>query len=190
MNKLSTITKNDILAADPCSKGIEYLEKYDSLEEAWNHCTEPNHMFWAIRIFAPLDKETSVKLAVAFAERVLPIHEGKYPDNRPRAALQSAKVWLAEPTATAAAAAAAAAYDASYAACAACAARTAAYDASYAAAYAAYAAANAAYAAAANAAYAACDAASDAANDAANAAANAAAEKRAQCDIIRSLVSI
>jgi hypothetical protein len=58
----------------------------------------------------------SVELAVWCAEQVLPIYEGKHPDDqRPRKAIEAARAWLAEPTeehrkAAAAYAAAAAAY--------------------------------------------------------------------------------
>ena len=45
------------------------------------------------------DKFISVFLAVQFAERALPIWEGKYPeDMRPRRAIEAAKEWLKNPS--------------------------------------------------------------------------------------------
>ena len=105
-----------------------------------------------------LTKEDAVRYAVFAAREVLPIFEDKYPHyNRPRAAIESAEAWLANPCEETMNAA-----DAAYAAA----------DAAYAAADAAYAAADAAYAAARAAVSAA--SAADAAASAAYAAARAA----------------
>ena len=46
-----------------------------------------------------LDKPLSVFLAVQFAEKALPIWEGKYPDDiRPRRAIEAAREWLDDPS--------------------------------------------------------------------------------------------
>jgi hypothetical protein len=124
-------------------------------------------------------KEDSVAMAVFAAELVIDIYEKKYPnDERPRKAIEAAKIWLKNPSDknadahaahAAYAAADAAAYAAAYAADAAYSAYSAARAAAYAAAYAADAAAHAAANAAAH-------AAAHAAANAADAAANAAAD--------------
>ena len=45
------------------------------------------------------DRPLFVFLAIAFAEKVLPIWEGKYPeDMRPRKAIEAAKEWLSNPS--------------------------------------------------------------------------------------------
>ena len=120
-----------------------------------------------------LDKSLSVFLATGFAEKALAIWEREYPeDMKPRRAIEAAKEWLKNPSATAArdaadtanAAATAARDTADTANAAATAARDTADTANAAAARAAarataYAAAATAYAAAANAAYAAANAA-------------------------------
>ena len=50
-----------------------------------------------------LDKPLSVFLAIGFAEKALPIWDGKYPeDMRPRKAIEAAKEWLSNPSDTAA----------------------------------------------------------------------------------------
>ncbi len=152
-------------------------------------------MNWAnwlvVRMLSPKDK---IKYAVFAAEQIIELYEKKYPDdNRPRLAIEAAKIVIkrntkrnrnaADAAYAAAYAAALAAADAAYAAAdaadAAYAAALAAADAAYAA---AYAAANAAYAAA-YAAYAAADAAYAAAYAAANAAANAAYAARRKMKI-------
>ena len=103
------------------------------------------------------DKPLSVFIAIAFAEKALPVWEGKYPeDMRPRRAIEAASEWLDDP------------FDANQSDIAA--ARAAVYDAANAANAAAVAAAHASAAASAYAARAAVYAARAAANAAANAA--------------------
>ena len=156
-----------------CQSGIDMAARYSSLSEAWEKCEHSPYMFWLLRATKKITKEQAVDIAIRCAERRLSDWEQKHPDDKTaRAAIDSAKAWLKEPTeenrmAARKASAAADAYAAAYAAAAA-----AAADA-YASAYAAYAAAYAAYAA-----YAA--AADDAAYDA--------SERNAQADIIRSVV--
>ena len=159
---------------EPCRNGKAFALQYETMSEVWEKCTRPDWLFYILEKHAPLEKEQSVRLAIAFAETCLgKVKEG---EDRPRLAIEAAKAWLENPTEenrAAAYAAAYAAYAAAYAAAAA-----AAY-ASDAAAYASdAAAASADAAAAAYAAYAA-----DAAADAAYADADA-----AQCGMIRSAI--
>ena len=61
------------------------------------------------------DRFISVSLAIGFAERAIPIWEGKYPeDMRPRKAIEVAKEWLKNPSAAAYPAAHADAYTAAH----------------------------------------------------------------------------
>ena len=142
---------------DACSDAVKWASSYETMAEAWEKCERADWMLWAAKRFNLFTKRRSVKLAVIFAERVLPKFEAKHPeDKRPRRAIQAAKRWLKSPT------------------------KENQYAAAYAAASAAYAAASAATYAA-YAAYAAADAAS-----AAYAAADA-AERKWQADKIRKL---
>ena len=96
-------------------------------------------MIWWLRQTAIIDKATSVRISIECAAHVLNKFEARNPgDPRPRAAIDFARKWLADPTLQAAAYADAAA--AAYAAAAAAYASSAAADA-YASSAAAYAAA-------------------------------------------------
>jgi len=119
-------TSDDLLKLNPCSEGLEYARKYPTLFDAWEACERGDWMIWFLRKKGLLDKMTSVKLAVKFAQRVLHIYEGKYSDNlAPRQAIEAALEYLENPTEenqekcrkdrSAAYAAAAAAADAAYA---------------------------------------------------------------------------
>ena len=136
---MKTTTLAIIKSYSPCAAGWRKLTKaLDTTEEttvvSYAQILESNGIddaIWALRC----DKMLAVEYALTCAESVLPIFEAEHPtDNRARAALESARLYLGDPTeenCVKCYAAAAAAY----------------------AAYAAY-AANAAAAAAANAAYA------------------------------------
>jgi hypothetical protein len=152
------MTVDELQQMNPCKEAMDFVRKQESLHAAWECCEQASWMIWFLRRKNLLDKPTAVKFACDCASRVLGIYEKKYPDDkRPRAAIDAATRWLAEPTeesraaaAHAAAHAAFAAYAAAYAAYAAAYAAYAAYaadDAAHAAAYAAYAAYAAAYAA-------------------------------------------
>ena len=178
--------KKFIAKYNPCSEGSAFITRYATLAEAWEHCTRPDWMFWALENIRPLDKRQAVSLAIQFARSCA----GCSKDHRVLAALDKAQAWLESPSKKAEAAARAAANAAFAAAFAAsAAARAAAFAAARAAARAADAAsvaANAAFAAA-FAASAAADAAFAAARAAAFAAgaASARAARVLQCDIIR-----
>ena len=157
---------------EPCRNGKAFDLQYETMSEVWDKCARPDWLFDILEKHAPLEKEQSVRLAIAFAETCL--GKVKAGEDRPRLAIEAAKAWLENPTEENRAAAYAAYADAAYAASADAAAASADADAAYAA-YAAYAsdAAAADYAA-----YAA---------DAAAAAAYADADA-AQCGMIRSAI--
>ena len=158
----------------PCRDGEVWLRSQRSLADAYDKCPRGDWLLWGLRKVGKLTRQQSIQFACDCAERVLPLFEIRYPDDkRPRAAIKAARKCIADDTEEnrqRADAAARAAYAASDAAAAA-----------YAAAYAAYAAARAAYADAA-------DYAADAAANAAYAAAYAAAERKWQADRIREIV--
>lgn len=119
-----------------CSEGREFALQYQTMSEVWENCQNPSWLFWILKKHKPLEKEQSIRLAIAFAETV--IHLVPESEPRPKAAIDAAKAYLKNPTEEnriAAYAAADAADD--YAAYAAYAAYTYAADAADAAAYAA-----------------------------------------------------
>jgi Imm-5 like putative immunity protein len=148
---MNTKDLNKLESQSPCADGLKWARRYPSLADAWEACSEPYWMLWALQKFEPSSKEESVQIAVGCARLVLPIFEGRYPsDHRPRKAIEAAEAWIASPcesTKLACCAAHESASDASRSACdaacdatdadAACAvsraAAAAAYDAAYAA---------------------------------------------------------
>jgi len=171
---------------DACPPGREWALTQESLSDVYTNCERGDWLLWVLRKAGMVTQPLAVELACQFAERVLPIYEARHTSKAPRSAIAVARNWLLNPCDETRKAAAAAAYaddaadDASdtYAAYPDAAADAAAADA-------AAAAAAAAYADAATDAAAAAAAATDAA---ARAAADAAAERKAQADIIRTLV--
>ena len=138
---MKTTTLAIIKSHLPCAEGWRKLTKaLGTTEEttviSYAQILESNGIddaIWALRC----DKMLAVEYALTCAESVLPIFEAEHPtDNRARAALESARLYLGDPTeenrvkCSAAAAAAYAAANATYAA----------YAAAYASAYAAFAA--------------------------------------------------
>ena len=135
---------------------LEWLRSQDACEEsikAWQNETDHNTFATLNRLVSKnpewgnwlicriMNKKQAVQYAIFAAEQVIDIYEGKYPDKRPRNAIEAAKAYLKNPskkTKAYAFAAADAAFDAADAAAATAAA------AAYAAADAAYAAADAA----------------------------------------------
>jgi hypothetical protein len=162
-----------------CSEGARFALQFQTMEEVWNYCERPDWMFWILDKHKPLEKEQSVRLAIAFAESVIQYVPKN--EDRPARAIQAAKNWIENPTeenrlAADAAAAAAARWATTTAAAAAAAAADAA--AAAAARWATTTAAAAARWAAA---------AADAAAARWAAAADAAARKQ-QCEIIREFI--
>ena len=82
-----------------CSDGKAFAEQFATLQEAWNACQEPAWMIWYARRRLDLPKADYVRIAVFAAEKALPIFETRKPDDkRPRAAIDAAKKWIAEPS--------------------------------------------------------------------------------------------
>ena len=100
---------------EPCRNGKAFALQYETMSEVWEKCTRPDWLFYILEKHAPLEKEQSVRLAIAFAETCLgKVKEG---EDRPRLAIEAAKAWLENPTEeNRAAAYAADAADAAYAA--------------------------------------------------------------------------
>ena len=185
----ATVSMNSILNQTPCEDGLKAFKlKFGHLDPdapvPLLACLESNpvpDVVWALRAVHQDVSSVLPLIAADFAESVLHVFEEKFPeDDRPRKAIEAARVWAMGKDRDAARDAADAARDAAFAAVrdAADAARDAA-DAAYNAAYAAY-AADAAFAAA----YATHNAAYNAAY-----AASAAAEHLKQAEILHKYFS-
>ena len=84
---------------DACAEAVRWAKQYGSMYEAWEKCERADWMLWAAKRLNLFTKKQSVKLAVIFAERVLPKFEVKHPeDKRPHRAIQAAKRWLKSST--------------------------------------------------------------------------------------------
>jgi hypothetical protein len=165
---------------NPCQSGREFALQFQTMSEVWQACQRPDWLFWILEKHAPLEKEQSVKLAIAFAEAALSYWTN--PDDlRPSQAIEAARKWLNDPSEENLSAAEAAARAAAEATA------EAARIAAEAAAWAARVAAEAARVAARVAAEAAAEAAARAAAEATAEAARIAAEAAA-CDEFRRVV--
>lgn len=99
-----TTTLNLIRAASPCREGyaklLRYLGKTEPDDAPIDLLTvlESNGLddaLWCLRATVEDSRRLSVRLAIAFAEQVLPIFESARPgDDRPRRALQAARDYL------------------------------------------------------------------------------------------------
>ena len=192
---LSTWTIEDLEALDPCEEALKYCRKHKTLSKAWDKCQEPQWMLWFLERTQPLTYGQAVMLACDCVERVLPVFEKAFPgDQRPRQAIEAARVCIKNQSGENKKAAGAAARAAWEAAGAAARAAWEAAGAAAGAAEAAGAAARAAWAAwAARAAAWAAGAAARAAWEAAGAAAGAAgaagaAERKEQAKLLRVIV--
>jgi len=169
--KSKTFTISSLRKLGPCQDGLDFAESQPSLAAAWDNCKRPDWMFWILEQVAPLAKEQSVRLAIAFAKQALPQYVACYPDDDCLAkSIAAAEAWISDPT------------EAN---------RSAAWSAASAARSAAQSAArSAARSAAESAAWSAASAAESAASAAESAASAAeSAAESAQADIIRSIVA-
>ena len=94
------MTKQEFLDLNPCYESIQFMESvdYDPIR-AWNECHHGNWLIWFLRKTNRLNKDHSVKIAIACAEHVLFKFEEKYPENnKPKQAIEAAKRWLTEPS--------------------------------------------------------------------------------------------
>ena len=166
-----------------CMSAIDKANQYDSPQSAWDNWDNGPELIWTI-VQTKYDRSTLIRCVCEIAEHTFEIYEKENPgDNRPRKAIEAARIVAEDDTPKNRAAAYAAAY----------AVDAAAYTAAYAAYAAAEAAAYAAYTAADDVAYAAyvaraaADAAAYAAADAVDATAYDAAdaERAWQADCVR-----
>ena len=97
--------KKFIAKYNPCSEGSAFIAQHTTLAEAWENCTRPDWMFWALENIRPLDKRQAVALAIQFARACA----GYSADRRVLAAIDKTQAWLDNPSKEAEAAASAAA---------------------------------------------------------------------------------
>ena len=103
-------TQQNLIDLSPCHDGLAFarLHKFD-WQKVWDKCERGDWLIWWLRKTGQMDKPMAVKIAIACAENLLPKFEAKYPaDDRPRKAIESAKNWLANPSASASVASASA----------------------------------------------------------------------------------
>ena len=108
-----------LINLSPCKDGLAFARLHKFIwADVWNNCERGDWLIWWLRQTARIDKPTSVRISIECAAHVLNKFEARNPgDPRPRAAIEFARKWLADPTLQAAAYADAAA--AAYAAAAA-----------------------------------------------------------------------
>ena len=84
------------LQNNPCPEGVAFCqERSFDWERIWVECERSDWLIWWLRRMRVLEKADWVRLAIACAERTLPLYEAKYPnDARPRQALEAAEAWL------------------------------------------------------------------------------------------------
>jgi hypothetical protein len=102
-------SKQKLINLSPCKDGLAFarLHKFN-WADVWNNCERGDWLIWWLRQTAIIDKPTSVRISIECAAHVLPKFEARNPgDPRPRAAIEFARKWLADPTLQAAAYAAA-----------------------------------------------------------------------------------
>jgi len=187
---VKTITLKWLQSQGACKESLEAWQKETDHNTfaTLNRLVVKNPEWGSWLICRLMNKKQAVQYAIFAAEQVIDIYEGKYPDKRPRNAIEAAKAYLKNPSkktkayaADAAAAGYGAGYGAGYDASAATyaatyAAAAATYAADYAAGYDASAAAAATYAA---------DAAGYAAADAAGAYAAGAERRKMKAKILK-----
>ena len=80
---------------NPCHHGRDYALTFETMSEVWQNCERPDWLFWILEKHKPLEKEQSVRLAIAFAETLTPFAAPG--DERLAQAIQAAKNWLENP---------------------------------------------------------------------------------------------
>ena len=86
------MTHEKLKSMSPCQDGLQFAEKFDTLQAAWESCTNPNWMMWYL-----FESESDQLLAIsaACARAVLPVFESVYPnDLRPRGAVEAVEKFL------------------------------------------------------------------------------------------------
>ena len=97
--KSKTFTISSLRKLGPCQDGLDFAESQPSLAAAWDNCKRPDWMFWILEQVAPLAKEQSVRLAIAFAKQALPQYVACYPDDDCLAkSIAAAEAWISDPT--------------------------------------------------------------------------------------------
>lgn len=96
-----------------CSEGMKWFGKKETaLKKLVDRLIKAKKWDWSNWLikYSGMGKTQSVKVAIFAAEQVIGVYEKQYPnDNRPRKAIEAAKMYLSNPSAAAANAAAAAA---------------------------------------------------------------------------------
>ena len=75
-----------------CRDARVWAAHFATLDEAWDACTDPGWMLWLAQA-TDLPQEAAVRMAVAFARRVLPFATGDAAEPA-RIAIETAERWL------------------------------------------------------------------------------------------------
>lgn len=82
----------------PCAEALAWYKTQKNAKEAWLNCERGDWMLWILRCMQKLDKVSSVRVAIACAQRILHIYQARKPnDIRPAAAIAAAQAWLDNP---------------------------------------------------------------------------------------------
>lgn len=60
------LTKPYLLDQQPCTAGARYIRRHRNLRDAWNKCTHPLWMLWALRRLTTTPRTQTRKLITAF----------------------------------------------------------------------------------------------------------------------------
>ena len=97
---IKKLTEKKLMEFNPCSDGLEFARKHEfDFAKIYRLCPRADWLIWLLRRTDNITKPQAVEMAIKFAAPALARFEKKYPDDkRPRAALDAAKAWLANPT--------------------------------------------------------------------------------------------
>ena len=102
---MKSVTLVDLQKKNACSTGLAWWETEFGSEPAsaldvLTKAPKEKAFDWAIWLVAETDRPLCVRVLCDFAERVLPIFESKFPDDkRPRDCIAAARVWVANTSA-------------------------------------------------------------------------------------------
>ena len=87
-----------LVPLNACTRSVKKAREYSTLQEAWDNWDRGDDMLWLLWKLEA-DPLKQIHCACDIAERVLPIFEKKYPDDkRPREAIEAARRYADDPS--------------------------------------------------------------------------------------------